>query len=138
MFSFDKISVFRMRTIWYFFLDGYENNIGCCNQGKKYILNLRQQYANNYTCIVNMTWIIMLLHTEIFVVFKQDVYSVYAKYSTKVHFPPNCFAGRSWSYRICSHTRRCISINCVTSVITDACRGVWLGCNFVVGYIVFR
>lgn len=101
------------------------------------ILYFSQQYGKSYTCIVIIIFF-MLIHTKTVVVFKQNVYSVYIYYFTKIHFPPNCFVGRCSSYLFCPHTGRYISINCVSSAVADTCIGVWLCGNFVEGYVIFR
>lgn len=60
---------------------------------------------------------IKLVHTQVIIVFKQDVYAVNTERSTQIYFPPHGFVRCGPSYFICPRTSSSISINCVTCCI---------------------
>lgn len=55
---------------------------------------------------------------------------------TKIHLPPHGLVRRIASYVVCPHACRCVSINCITSIIIPAKWGMWLGGEFFVGKII--
>lgn len=69
---------------------------------------------------------ILIEHTIAVVVFKLDIYTVNVVDSTQIYLPrhrPGTHV-KSCAYYICSHTRRFVSIDCITSMITRAQSGV--------------
>lgn len=61
-----------------------------------------------------------ILHTVALEAFKENVDTVNAVYSTKIHLPPHGLVWRVCSYISCLRTRFYVSIYCVASV---ECRG---------------
>lgn len=78
------------------------------------------------------------LHTVSIVVFKQFVNVVNGVHSTKVNFPPHGIVRVVNSYRYCSHTSCCVSINCVICIIIHVTTWIVLGLSsdFSVGQII--
>lgn len=72
------------------------------------------------------------------VVFKLDIYAVYAVVSTQIYLPPHDMVRKTSSntYCACLHAGCCVSVNCSTSIVIVV--RMWLGRNFVVGYIIYR
>lgn len=95
----------------------------------------KKLYVDNYMYVVFNNTQHNTVHTVTLVTFKLDVYTVYARHSTKIHFPPHSFARFIASYRIRPRTYCWVSINCVTSAVfvIIIIIGLWLGGNLVVG-----
>lgn len=124
----------------------FSHDIIKCANLRNTISNMFIRYSCFWACIliccprrlalyVNCVYSI-IVHTVTVVTFKLEVYTVNAGHSTKIHFPPRCFVRITVTYWIRPHTSRRVSINCVTSFVTLGIINVWLGGNFVVGYII--
>lgn len=74
--------------------------------------------SDNYMYVVFNNTQHNTVHTVTLVTFKLDVYTVYARHSTKIHFPPHYFVRFIASYRIRPRTCCYVSIHCFTSDIT--------------------
>lgn len=79
-----------------------------------------------------------IVHTVSIVGFKQDVNAVNVVNCSKINFPPHCLIIWGTPYSVCSHTRCCVSVNCIASNVHVICpRRAWLGGNLVERYIIF-
>lgn len=79
-------------------------------------------YKNMYKCADVFHYKKISTLTEInVIVLEQDVDAVNIINPTKIHLPPHGFVRRAVSYLFRPHTRRCVSVNCVTSVVVRAC-----------------
>lgn len=78
------------------------------------------------------------VQTITIVVFKPDIYAVNSVNCTQFYLPPNRSVTKTSSNTnwFCFHACSCVSINCPTSVVDVVV--MWLGGNFVVGYIIYR
>ena len=86
------------------------------------------------------TPIIDMIQTFFAVVFKQDVNTIDVVHSTKIHLPPYVLVWNlcTFSYYLCPHTRRYVSVHSITCSIgisrTRSCFG--LCCDFVLCQII--
>lgn len=101
---------------------------GCIpiNWHKVYILwsihimnSSRQIYACTFKVNIWLDYISLLIYkilTEPLVIFKQNVHTINAVYSAKIHFPPDPFIRIIVSYFICRHASFNVSIDSAFSI----------------------
>ena len=72
------------------------------------------------------------------VVLKQDVNTVDVVHSTEIHPPPHGRLLTVWTYILCPHTRRCISVHCVFCAVPWSRVCVGLRGVLLKGQIIFE
>ena len=93
-------------------------------------------HQNNYTLLCSEKITLFII------VFKQNVNTVDVVHSTKIHPPPHCLITAVFTYCICPHTRRYVSVHSVVCFVyigvifrNRVCR--WLCSDFVLWQIIY-
>lgn len=90
-------------------------------------------------CIRYLYLYFRIVYIVIIIVFKLDVDVVNVMNFIKIYFLLNGFVWGVVFYDICLYVCCCVFIKCVISVVICViCRVMWLGCDFVERYFIWR